>query len=525
MNQWVDRRSNSEEEYRNIFENTREAFVIFDTETHLVVEVNSAACEMYGYAYQEFIGMDPAVFMQPESYVLFREHIHTAEAGNILGLILIHIHKDGSPFHVEVRKSQINYRGQPCLLSAIRDVSLRIETENTLSGQIEIQKREQATLLAISHTLASTLELQPGLILDQLREIIQYTHGGLFALEDATLVTLAMRGTEQLERSDPIYIQSNTPETLSRLFNRHRPTRIADVWSDDPQAIFLRSFLKDGASILLEGMLSWMWVPLAVKDRIIGGIGIAVTSKDFFTVHHAELALSVADQSAITMINAELYRHAKELAVLEERQHLARNLHDAVNQSLFSAGLIAEVLPRLWDKDQVEARRSLEDLRRLTRGAQAEMRALLAELRPSTITDSDLGDLLRLLGNALSGRTNLPVAVTVAGEFIFPAEVQIALYRICQEALNNIAKHAKASRVEINLKLDGDVIELFIRDNGRGFDPTQIFSGHYGLGMMHERAEAVGALLSVTSQPGQGTELMIRWTKTQSTASFTKEAL
>jgi signal transduction histidine kinase len=153
-------------------------------------------------------------------------------------------------------------------------------------------------------------------------------------------------------------------------------------------------------------------------------------------------------------------------------------------------------------------------LRRLTRGAQAEMRALLAELRPSTLTDSDLGDLLRLLGNALSGRTNLPVAITVTGEFILPAEVQVTFYRVCQEALYNVAKHAKASQVEIDLKQEGAVIELRIRDDGQGFDPKQTFSGHYGLSMMRERAEAARALLSVTSQPGHGTELTISWTKT-----------
>jgi len=147
----------------------------------------------------------------------------------------------------------------------------------------------------------------------------------------------------------------------------------------------------------------------------------------------------------------------------------------------------------------------------LTRGAMAEMRALLAELRPSTLTDSDLGDLLRLLGNALEGRTNLPVAVTVSGEFILPAEVQVAFYRICQEALNNVAKHSKASKVEINLKQEEAVIEMRIRDDGKGFDTDQIFSGHYGLGMMRERAEAAGVLLTVTSQPGHGTELTICW--------------
>jgi two-component system nitrate/nitrite sensor histidine kinase NarX len=315
-----------------------------------------------------------------------------------------------------------------------------------------------------------------------------------------------------LEQYSPIHIHLHGPDILTTLFNGHRPIRIADVWSENPQAIFLRSLLDDGAAVLLEGIKSWMWIPLAVRGRIIGGIGVAEIRKNHFTAHHADLALSVANQAAIAMVNAELYKQAHELAVMEERQRLARNLHDAVNQSLFSAGLIAEVLPRLWVRDQEEARRSIEDLRRLTRGAQAEMRALLAELRPSTITDSNLGDLLKLLGDALSSRTNIPVTVTGTGEFILPSDVQITFYRVCQETLFNIAKHSKASQVEINLKQEGPTIELSIRDDGQGFDTQQSFSGHYGLSMMRERAEAVGAMFSVDSQPGHGTELTIRWT-------------
>jgi len=246
---------------------------------------------------------------------------------------------------------------------------------------------------------------------------------------------------------------------------------------------------------------------------------VAQAERDYFSRHHADLALTVANQAAITMINAELYRNAQSLAVLQERQRLAQNLHDAVNQSLFSAGLIAEVLPRLWDRDQDLARQSLEDLRRLTRGAMAEMRALLAELRPSTLTDAELGDLLRLLANAFTGRTNIPAEVTVVGQGALPAEVQVAIYRICQEALNNVAKHAGAARVEIALEHAGTAIELSIRDNGQGFDPGQTASGHYGLSMMRERAEAVGADLSVRSQPGHGTEVTIRWAEPE-----TKEA-
>jgi two-component system nitrate/nitrite sensor histidine kinase NarX len=514
MSQIPDGQLTSEEEYRNIFEASSDGLVIYNIEADTVVEANPAACAMHGYTRQEFIGLNPAVFMPPESHALFMEHVQAAKPGVVFEALVIHKKKDGALFHVEVSRSAVNYRGRSCLLSIIRDVSRRIQTEKILSTQVDARMREQATLLAISHTLASTLELQPGLILDQLREIIEYDHAGVFSLEDPNLITLAMRGTQPLEQSVPISIHLDTPEILVTLFNKHRPIRIADIWSDDPQAQFLRSLLDDGAAVLLEGMQSWMWVPLAVKGRIIGGVGVAHENRGYFTSHHADLALSVANQAAITMINAELYGHAQEFAVLEERQRLARNLHDAVNQSLFSAGLIAEVLPRLWDQDQELARQSLEDLRKLTRGAMAEMRALLAELRPSTLTDSSLSDLLRLLANAFSGRTNLPVAVTVTGEFFLPAKAQVAFYRVCQEALNNVAKHAKARRVEIELKQEEAVIEMCIRDDGKGFDPEQKTSGHYGLGMMHERAEAAGALLTITSQPDHGTELTVRWTIT-----------
>jgi len=250
-----------------------------------------------------------------------------------------------------------------------------------------------------------------------------------------------------------------------------------------------------------------------VRAGILGGLGVAHEKRNFFTAHHAELALHVANQAVISMVNAELYKHAQSAAAARERQRLAQSLHDAVNQSLFSAGLIAEVLPRVWDQDQELARQSLEDMRRLLRGASAEMRALLAELRPSTLTEAELGGLLHLLGDAFTGRTNVPATVMVQGEGALPADVQVAIYRICQEALNNIAKHAEASEVEISLCHEGNTMDLRIRDDGRGFDTGATVSGHYGLSMMRERAEAVGVLLTITSQPGHGTDVRIFWQK------------
>jgi PAS domain S-box-containing protein len=506
---------NEEEwQYRGIFDAANDGLIISDLETGLVAEANPAACMLHGYTREEFTGLQQAAFIHPDSQPAFNKYIRALQAGGAFDARLLHVRRDGSTFYAEWRGTAFTYQGQSCLLGVVRDVSERILAEQNLLQRIEIRAHEQDTLLAISHTLASTLELQPDLILDQLREIIEYSHGGLFALEDSTLVTLAMRGTPHLEQSSPFRIHLRGPETLATLFNGHRTIRIPDVWSDEPQAQFLRSLLDDGAAMLLDGMKSWMWVPLAVRKRIIGGLGVAHEKRNYFTAHHADLALSVANQAAITMANAKLYGQAQELAVLEERQRLARNLHDAVNQSLFSAGLIAEVLPRLWDRDPDLARQSLEDLRKLTRGAQAEMRALLAELRPSTLTDAELGDLLHLLGNAFTGRTNIPARVSIEGEGVLPAEVQVAIYRICQEALNNVVKHAGASNVEIVLKHHDTAIELSMRDDGRGFDSSKLTpSGHYGLSMMHERAESVGAHLSITGRPGHGTDLTLRWTQ------------
>jgi two-component system nitrate/nitrite sensor histidine kinase NarX len=504
-----------DQQYKSIFETAGDGLIINDLETGLVVEANPAACTMYGYARDEFIGLHATSFIHPDSSRQFTKYVQAVQSQGVNVAQQVHMRRDGSLFNIELIGTVYTNQERTYLLNAVRDVSQRINEEQMLQQRVEARTREQSTLLEISQTLASALELQPGLILDQLRVIIDYTHAGLFKLEDSTLAALAMRGPQPLEEAMPFQIRLQSPEALTMLFNGQRSTRIADVHGADPPAQLLHYLLDDQASILLEGVQSWMWVPLAIKSRIIGAVGVAHAERNYFTDHHADLALTVANQAAITMVNAELYEHAQTLAALQERQRLARNLHDAVNQSLFSAGLIAEVLPRLWERDPDEGRRSLEDLRRLTRGAQADMRLLLAELRPSTLTDAELSDLLRLLASALAGRTNIPISVTVAGEGKLPADVQVVLYRLCQEGLNNIAKHSGASRVDIQLQYETGGVKLRIQDDGRGFDPEQTPPGHYGLSMMHERAAGVGATLSIISQPGHGTEIVIRWMETQ----------
>ena len=190
--------------------------------------------------------------------------------------------------------------------------------------------------------------------------------------------------------------------------------------------------------------LSELIVPITVKSQVIGVLDVQSRRTSAFDETDLSVLQALAHQMGAAIENTLLYEQAQQAAVVEERSRLARELHDAVTQTLFSASLLAEVLPATWETDQTKGRELLGELRQLSRGALAEMRTLLLELRPSVLADSDLGDLLRQLAEAVTGRTGMLVQVIVEIETELPVDVRIALYRIAQEALNNIVKHARA---------------------------------------------------------------------------------
>jgi signal transduction histidine kinase len=198
-------------------------------------------------------------------------------------------------------------------------------------------------------------------------------------------------------------------------------------------------------------------------------------------------------------------------AATEERNRLARDLHDAVSQTLFSASLIAEVLPRLWQRNPIEAAKRLEEVRQLTRGALAEMRTLLLELRPSSLLEAEIGHLLSQLGESITGRSRIPVTVTLEGECPVPDDVKIAVYRIAQEALNNVAKHSGAKSARVTLACNPDNIQLIVTDDGKGFDVNANSTKSLGMGIIRERAKEIGASLTIKSAEGQGTTIQVSW--------------
>ena len=219
----------------------------------------------------------------------------------------------------------------------------------------------------------------------------------------------------------------------------------------------------------------------------------------------------VAEIEQRQLAEDSLATKAVEEAIVTERTRLARELHDAVTQTLFSASLIAEVLPDLWAMDENEAKNSTEELRQLTRGALAEMRTLLLELRPAALLQARFPDLLKQLVEAVVGRTRLPVKLDVVGDDELPPDAQVALYRIAQESLNNIVKYARATQVTIALNQSCCHVELEISDNGIGFDLSTIKPTSLGLRIMRERAEAIGARLQISSVPGNGTQVSVIW--------------
>jgi PAS domain S-box-containing protein len=225
----------------------------------------------------------------------------------------------------------------------------------------------------------------------------------------------------------------------------------------------------------------------------------------------------------LNQANALLQLKAAQDAVTAERTRLARDLHDAVTQTLFSTTIIADVLPEIWDMNPQEGRRRLEEVRQLTRGALAEMRTLLVELRPNALIEVPLPTLLRQLTDAMIGRSRINIQLSTDGECKLPADVQVGLYRIAQEALNNIVKHAKASQAIVTLRMcenvsggsgqvmRGNNLRLTVADNGHGFDPSMITADHLGLKIMRERAEAIGAKFTLYSESGEGTQVTVIW--------------
>jgi PAS domain S-box-containing protein len=327
--------------------------------------------------------------------------------------------------------------------------------------------------------------------------------------ETSKLVMQAARGlfTPDADEGRVPYGQ----EALERAVSSRTPVAVPNLGSVSPDTVTQDEVRWRVVACDGDPYHAILAVPIVIEDDVYGCLALYYSEPRPLAEEEVALAAGFGDQVALALENAHLRDQMEQAAVAAERSRLARDLHDAVTQTLFSAGLIAESLPRVWKRYPDQALRGLEELRQLTRGALAEMRALLLELRPAALTEKPLGELLRNLVEATHSRARMPIQVTTKGDDVLPANVQIVFYRIAQEALNNVAKHANATQVFVDLNSKPGSARLQIRDDGCGFLPDQVPSGHLGLGIMRERAESVGATVEVQSRPGHGTQVLVRW--------------
>ena len=503
-----------EAQYRNIFEATGDGLVITDLDGTLV-DANPAFCSMHGYdSCEELVGCHATEWIHPDYHGIREAYVATIKTDGRFQAQAVDIRKDGTSFPVEVHGSAFSYQGELHGLVVVRDVTERVQAYELLERRVEERTRELSALLEVSNDVASTLELEPllDLILDQLKTVVDYTDSSLLVFEGEDLVTVGYRGPVPQEQ----IMGTRFPPGPRRMMlegpgQMMEPIIIDDVRSDAPLARAYRQVIgEERLRREFKHIRSWMGVPLVLKGKSIGLLAITHDEPGHYDERHVELARTIANQAAIAIENARLYERAQAAAALEERQHLARELHDSVSQALYGITLGSDAARTLLDRDPARVAGPLEYVRSLAESGLAEMRALIFELRPESLENEGLVAALEKQAAALRARHEIEVHTALCEEPDVPLWVKDALYRIVQEALHNIARHARAEDVGLLLEQDNEGILLEVRDDGIGFDPSRSFPGHLGLKSMRERAERLGGTLEVESRPGKGTRILVR---------------
>jgi len=396
------------------------------------------------------------------------------------------------------------------MIGAMVDITERKIYEQVLEQRVAERTSELSTLLQIARNVAYTLDLETllDLILEQLQAVIGYDGASILSLEGEMLCGRAYRGPKP---KDWIYQFTMPVDNFidRQVIASRKPYVIPDMLGDTPATRYFRASLGDRFEALYAGVRTWMRIPLIAKDQVVGMLSLHHREPDYFSPHQAELALAFADQAAVAIENARLYTQAQQLAAVEERQRLARELHDSVSQALYGIALGARTARKLLDRDASLMTKQLvgplDYVLQLAEAGLAEMRALIFELRPESLAQEGLVAAIEKQAASLRARHQLDVQTDLMQEPEIALDSKQVLYRIAQEALHNIIKHARATRVDVRLVQQAGWLVLAVQDNGHGFDTGGEFPGHLGLKSMRERAIQLGGTLDIESAPGQGT--------------------
>lgn len=249
--------------------------------------------------------------------------------------------------------------------------------------------------------------------------------------------------------------------------------------------------------------------PLRSKDRILGVLVVAADC-DCFDDQSVRLLTLMANQAGLVLENARLREKSTEVAVLEERNRLARELHDSVTQSLFSLSLNLEAAGQMMVNKPEKSKMLIDRSQEMAAEALAEMRSLIFELRPAALQEKGLAAALSNHINLFRRRHGLEVSLSLEGEGRLPPDLEFCLYRVAQESLTNIAKHARAKKVHVIYTVGSEEASLLVTDDGVGFDGQTTGAESFGLLGMRERVTALRGRLTITSVAGSGTTIEAR---------------
>ncbi len=383
-----------------------------------------------------------------------------------------------------------------------------------LEQRVNERTLELSTLLEISRSVAFTLELEPLLeqVLKKLKGVLDYTGSAFLILENDRLTVCAYHGLVPLNPGVPRHYERD-PLIGRQITDNRTLIIIPDVQADD---LIAQTFRQVTGIVpgFADYVRSWMGVPLVAREQVIGILALHHQEPDFYHQRHADLAMAFANQVAVAIENARLYEKAQDLAILQERQRLARELHDSVSQTLYGIALGAQTSTKLLDQMTVHdgnhaaLKESLNYVLAQSEAGLTEMRSLIFELRPESLEMEGLVRALEKQAAAIQARHHLPVNASFCDEPKTSLQMKEALYRVAQEALNNVVKHSRATESWIKLDCSNGQLKLEVADNGQGFDPKGNYAGHLGLLSMQERIDEIQGTLTITSAPGQGTRVV-----------------
>ncbi len=421
--------------------------------------------------------------------------------------------KDGARRCIRERYSQNTVHDISRIFVVTSDTTEAVQALQILETAVSDRTRELSTVLDVSHRIASTLELEPllHLILDQIRSIIPYSGAAIFTLEGEDLFVAAYDVPGLPFQTSHLWLPLNQAGPYQHVISARQVLVIDDIHGDTP---LLRAFQSSSVisnTYTFEHARSWIGIPLVARDQVTGLLSLTNSTPNYYTQQHVRLAMTITNQVAVAIENARLYEQAQNLAVLEERHRIARELHDSVTQLLYGITLYCTATShtiRSGNYSQVDER--LIEIKENAMQALQEMRLLILELDPPMLHKEGLIAALKSSLELIENRTGLQTELNSVDALLLSRTVEVELYRIAIEALNNLVRYARAKKITVDLYNSNGWVFMEICDNGVGFDLQQARnSGGMGLQNMEKRAQQIGGWLEIISNPGQGTRIKV----------------